>query len=167
MSSRGALPYYTAAWVIGCFIFAAVAWAMDIRAGALVSAAQFLSIYFISLIVGAADSLLFAWLLRVIMRAFRTHSVWLWIPVGACLALLLTLALARVGEAWTASNVPIDGLLGLAFRAVLLAPTVLRRAGLWHLPIEGAATAGVLFLVNRAFDRPNEGETVQAKQSAV
>lgn len=166
MTGRGALPYYTAAWVIGCFIFAAVAWVIDVRAGALVSAAQLLSIYFISLIVGAPDSLLFAFLLRRFIRLFPTHSMWVWMTAGAGLAILVTLALAWLGQTWIQRGIPTVGLLGLAFRAVLLAPMVLRRAGLWYLPVEGAATAGVLCLVNRAFDRPVEGEATTAPRQS-
>ena len=165
MNSKGALPYYVAAWVIGCFIFAAVAWAVDFRAGALVGAAQLLSTYFISLIVGAADSLLFAFLLRKIMRLLRTHSMLAWMIAGAGLAILVTLALAWLGQVWIARGIPTVGLLGLGFRVVLLAPTLLRRTGLWHLPIEGAAMAAVLCLVDRAFDRPAEGAATNATQS--
>src|SRR5277367_66813 len=106
MNSKGALPYYVAAWVIGCFIFAAVAWVVDLRAGALVGAAQLLSTYFISLIVGAADSLLFAFLLRKVMHRVRTHLVWMWMVAGAGLALLVTFVLAGLGQFWIAGGVP-------------------------------------------------------------
>lgn len=165
MNSRGALPYYTAAWVIGCFIFAAVAWVVNLRAGALVGAAQLLSTYFISLIVGAADSLLFAFLLRRIMHTFRTHLIWIWMVAGAGLAILVTFTLAALGQFWIGRGVSTVGLLGLVFRVVLLAPTLLRRAGIWYLPVEGAAMAAVLCLVDRAFDRPAEGEAPSAKQA--
>ena len=165
MNSRGALPYYTAAWVIGCFIFAAVSWIVNLRAGALVGAAQLLSTYFISLIVGAADSLLFAFLLRRVMHTVRTHLIWIWMVAGAGLAILVTFTLAGLGQVWIARSVPTVGVLGLAFRVVLLAPTLLRRAGIWYLPIEGAAMAAVLCLVDRAFDRPPEEEVARVKQA--
>ena len=48
------------------------------------------------------------------------------------------------------------GSLGFLLALVLAGPGLLAHSGLWQVPIEGAATAAVLCLVDWAFDWPDE-----------
>src|SRR6185312_9609690 len=87
MTQRGTLAYYLAAWVIGCFIAALLAWCVGAWYGAYaVNASVLLTEYFLSLIFGAADALLFAFLLRRLMHSWHTYTVWVWLLSGAGIA---------------------------------------------------------------------------------
>ena len=160
MTRRGTLAYYLAAWVIGCFVVSVPLSLEDSSAGPSSRAALFLTTYFFALIFGAADSLLFAFLLRRLMRWLGTHAVWAWLLAGACLALVLALllvwggdAVQRLSEIAGPFQEPMEYVLAL----VWMAPDALRRGGvLWQAPIDGAAGAVVLCLVDRAFNRPEE-----------
>lgn len=161
MTRHGTFAYYLAAWVIGCFAVSLLLWIKDaFSAGSGVSASMLLTGYFFALIFGAVDALLFAFLLRRMMRWWGTHSVWIWLLAGAGLAFILMLTLAESGDIWIRQHLT----LGFTFQVILMGPDALRRAGLWQVPIEGAATAMMLCLVDRAFDRP--GASPEARPSA-
>ena len=156
MTRHGTLAYYLAAWVIGCFIIAAL---FGTTAESPLRAGMLLVTYFFALIGGLVGVLLFAWLLRRAMRLLATHSLWLWAAAGAGLfsALVVGLAFAsdkRPESWWTGVPLALSNLLFGGASAV-------RRTGFWQAPIDGAATAIVLCLVDRAF-RPVEG-TSEAK----
>ena len=151
MTRHGTLAYYLAAWVIGCFIVSLLVWVIAVASGQPLRAAMLLEIYFFALVFGAVDALLFAFLLRRIMR-WGTHS-------------LLALARGRrgrgicAGPAARRSQHRVDQLecsrerTDTHFpRRSLAAPSALRYGGLWQVPIEGAAMAAVLCLVDRAFN---------------
>jgi hypothetical protein len=154
MTRRGTLAYYLAAWVIGCFVVSLLLWAGDALAGDFETAANLLTTYFFSLVFGATAVLLFAFLLRRSMRVLGTQSLWAWLPAGAALAFLLILGLIRAQGALLSIR---SGQFGeILFGAVLKAADALAGRNLWQAPVDGAITAVVLCLVNRAFDRVDE-----------
>jgi hypothetical protein len=163
MTRRGSLAYYLAAWVIGCFVSSLLVWISDAQTGAPVGVATLLAIYFVALFFGALDTLFFAFLLRRVMRWWRTRSVWIWLFTGAGLATGLMLLMIPMYDRLSGSGAWNEGPLGFLLAIILAGPSVIRDSGLWHAPVEGAVTAAVLCLVDRAFDRPAEAS--DAKQS--
>ena len=154
MTRRGTLAYYLAAWVIGCFVVSLLLWAGDALAGDFETASSLLTTYFFSLAFGATAVLLFAFLLRRSMRVLGTHSLWAWLLSGAVLAFLLILGLIRAQSPLLSIR---SGEFGeIFFGAVLKAADALAGRNLWQAPVDGAITAAVLCLVDRAFDRANE-----------
>jgi hypothetical protein len=164
MTRRGTLAYYLAAWVIGCFIVSLLAWAWAARNESSANVAMLLILYFVALAYGAADVLLFAFLLRRLMRLWGTHGIWIWMLAGAGLATGLLWLLLWSGDALTRVS-PLSGQGPIAYLllAFWTAPNALRLAGIWQAPIGGAVTGVVLCLVDRAFNRPVEAG--EAKQS--
>jgi hypothetical protein len=159
MTKRGTLAYYLAAWVIGCFVISLLVWIWAPQDAPLPGPARLLILYFLSLAYGAVDILLFAFLLRCVMRIWGTHNVALWTLAGAVLAAALVRLLLWSGDALTGmTSLSGRGPLGYLLLAFWTAPNALRRAGIWQAPIGGALTAVVLCLVDRAFNRP-AGET--------
>jgi hypothetical protein len=153
MTRRGTLAYYLAAWVIGCFVISALMLAKDLVNGAgNVNGAVLITTYFFALIFGAADALLFAMLLRRVMRLWGTSVVWHWLLAGAAVGLVLML-LVQVDDAWTRWRAPLTGPAGYLFQVFLMAPDALRRSAWWQAPLGGGITAAVLALVDRAFAR--------------
>jgi hypothetical protein len=159
MTRRGTLAYYLAAWVIGCFVLSLMAWAFAApqEGVPLAAPARLLILYFLSLLYGAVDILLFAFLLRRVMRLWGTHNIALWAVNGAIVASVLVRLLLWSGDALVgmtpgSGRGALSGLL-LAFWT---APNALRRAGIWQAPVGGALIAVVLCLVDRAFNRPAE-----------
>jgi hypothetical protein len=154
MTRRGTLAYYLAAWVIGCFVVSLLQWAGEAFAGEIQPASILLTTYFFSLVFGAVAMLLFAFLLRRWMRLLGTHAQWAWVISGAVLGLLVILILIRAQGALLSIR---SGEFGeLLFAAVLKAADSLSGRNFWQAPIDGAITAWVLCLVDRAFSRANE-----------
>jgi Na+/melibiose symporter-like transporter len=150
MTRRGTLAYYLAAWVIGCFVAAVLFFSVTGGAGA----AALLLTYFFTLIVGATDLLIFAFLLRRLMGRLGTHRIGNWALAGAALSSLLMLLFA-----WISSRRPAawgTGALEAVTNVLVGGAEVLRQTGFWQAPVDGAVTAVVLCLVDRAFDRPAE-----------
>jgi len=162
MTRRGTLAYYLAAWVIGCFIVSLLAWAWGAWNESSANVSMFLILYFVALAYGAADVLLFAFLLRRLMRLWWTHNIWIWMLAGAGLATALLWLLLWSGDALTRMS-PLSGRGPVAYLllAFWTAPNALRLAGIWQAPIAGAATGVVLCLVDRAFNRPVESSDAQ------
>lgn len=152
MTRQGTLAYYLAAWVIGCFIVSLLVWFIAVASGQPPRAAMLLEMYFFALVFGAVDALLFAFVLRRIMRWWGTHALWPWLLAGAGVAFALILLLAEANTAWINWNAPVNGPIHIVLEALLAAPSALRYGGLWQVPIEGAAMAAVLCLVDRAFN---------------
>jgi hypothetical protein len=170
MTRRGTLAYYLAAWVIGCFIVAVPLSLMDSSPGQISWAPMFLVTYFYALFFGAVDALLFAFLLRQLMRLFRTHALWAWLLAGMSIAFALTMTIAWGGDLVNLlSDIYITGRLQGLVEEVLamvwLAPAALRHGTVfWQVPIDGAVGGVVLCLIDRAFNRPDE--QVEAHQPA-
>jgi hypothetical protein len=159
MTRRGTLAYYLAAWVIGCFVLSVMAWAFAApqEGVPLAAPARLLILYFLSLAYGALDTLLFAFLLRRVMRLWGTHAIWLWILTGAALGAALVRFLLWSGDVLVgASPLSGGGPLSYLLLAFWTAPNALRLAGIWQAPVGGALIAAVLCLVDRAFNRPAE-----------
>jgi hypothetical protein len=155
MTRDGSLAYYLAAWICGCFFMALGFW-VDVhwpRGGSAQGEfldAGFLAICFFGLILGAAPSLLFGWLLRRLMKVFSVEQLWVWIIAGAGLALLLIGVLGSFGHlARDPRFLPYSALPIWPF--LLVGPVNVLEAGIWAALPVGAATSGVLFAVHRAF----------------
>jgi hypothetical protein len=160
MTRHGSLAYYLAAWICGCFFMAFGFWVNvhRLRGGSSQEVSPdggLLALCFLAFITGAVPSLLFAWLLRRLMGAFRIEQFWLWITAGAVLALVLLKVLSSLGhlarDPWFLPYpiLPIWLLL-------LIGPMTVLDAGIWATLPVGAATAGVLFAVHRAFAAASE-----------
>jgi hypothetical protein len=162
VTRRGTLAYYLAAWVIGSTSVALVLWIIAAVSGEPLSAPMLLRINFLSLIFGAPGSLAFAFLLRRLMRWWGSHDVWKWLVMGAWLAMVPVLLLVPLYERFSRSMNFNPGSPGFVLALILAGPGLLSHSGLWQVPIEGAVTAAVLCLVDRAFDRP--AEAADAKQ---
>jgi hypothetical protein len=161
MTRRGTLAYYLAAWVIGCFVVAFLQWTGAAFAGEIHTASFLLTTYFFALAFGAVAILLFAFVLRRLMRLLGTHALWTWLSVGAILSFLEILALVQAQSALLSIR---SGEFGdFLFAAALKAADALAGRNLWQAPIDGAITAAALCLVDRAFVRSNEA--VEAKHS--
>jgi hypothetical protein len=176
MTRHGTLAYYLAAWVIGCFVVSLPIFASGAGIGQVLRASMLLETYFFALIFGALDALLFAFLLRRSMRLCGTHALWIWVVAGGGLAFVLVLVLGKAFDVWnlweSANFKPDGGVIGSLMALTLFAPDTLRHAGLWQVPIEGAAIAAVLCLVDRAFNNlpaatPVPPATPETKQATV
>src|SRR5207302_9747895 len=154
MTRRGTLAYYLAAWVIGCFVVSLLQWIGEAFAGEIQTASILLTRYFFSLIFGAVTILLFAFLLRRWMRLLGSHAQWAWMLSGGALALVQVFVLIRAQSALLSIR---SGQFGeFLFAAVLNAADALAGHNLWQAPVDGAITAVVLCLVDRAFARADE-----------
>ncbi|HZP32915.1 MAG TPA: hypothetical protein VFB23_06075 [Candidatus Acidoferrales bacterium] len=154
MTRRGTLAYYLAAWVIGCFVVAFLQWVGEAMAGEIHPASILLTTYFFSLIFGALAILLFAFLLRRTLRLLKSHALSMWLLGGALVAFVEILALIHAQNALLSIR---SGEFGeFFFGAVLNAADTLSGHNLWQAPVDGAITAVVLCLVDRAFARSNE-----------
>jgi hypothetical protein len=159
MTKQGTLAYYLAAWVVGCFVVTSLLvlqiWVTGTDYDRTGGFAEVLKVYFVALIFGAVDSLVFAFLLRRIMR--NHGSVWLWMAAGGVLASLLALLFVRLGAA--------DPSLSGSVLMLVLAPSnlIVGMRIWWQVPLDGAAIAAVLFLVNRAFNRAEEQPQAQSR----
>ena len=158
MTRQGSLAYYLAAWVCGCFFMSFTIWfGNELRPTVPRSIPLLFYIYFISLIFGAAMSLLFGFAIRYVASRMAWTRVWYWLAGGAVIAPVLT---GLVG-AISASQL----LKGSGWRAwifvPLMGPYLIAGGGRsWMLLLTspaGAATAWVLFRVQRAFAFPNDG----------
>jgi len=161
MTRRGTLAYYLAAWVIGCFVVSLLQWIGEAFAGEIQTASILLTTYFFSLIFGAVAILLFAFLLRRWMRLLGSYAQWAWMLSGGALALLQMFILIRAQSALLLTR---SGEFGGFLSGTLLKAADVLAGHLWQAPIDGAITAAVLCLVDRAFVRPNEAAT-EPKQS--
>jgi hypothetical protein len=164
MTRQGTLAYYLAAWVIGCFVVAFLAWAGEALAGEIHTASILLTTYFISLVFGAVSILFFAFLLRRLMRSLGTHALWIWFLSGASLAFLLIFALNHARSQLAVlflSVIPLGEFGAIIFAAVFKFVDFFSGRNLWQGPIDGAITALVLCLVDRAFAGASEAAEVK------
>jgi hypothetical protein len=174
MTRRGTLAYYLAAWVVGCFVVSLMT-AVFAQPGAenapVDGPARLLILYFLALLYGAADILLFAFLLRHVMRLFSSHNLLIWMIVGAALGAAAVRILLSAGDVLVGMS-PLTGRGLLSFFLLMFwtAPNALRLAGIWQAPVAGAAIAVVLCLVDRAFNReetePQTDPTASGPRSA-
>jgi hypothetical protein len=155
MNNRGTLAYYLAAWVCGCFFMALAFW-LELQFSRSTSlqgtfqSVSFLGFCFFGLIFGAVPALLFGWILRRSLRSLHRAKIWLWIVVGAGLALGLVLCLGSLGHllqdprALPYSALPI-------WPFLVVGPLAMLDGSIWIMLPAGAVTAAVLFAVHSAF----------------
>jgi hypothetical protein len=160
MTSRGSLAYYLAAWVCGCSFMALAFWIeLQFSRGASLrgtfQGVSFLGFCFFGLFFGAVPALLFAWILRRLLKSFQSARLWLWIVMGAGIAFLLVWCLVALGQVLRDPRaLPYSALPFWPFMVV--GPLALSEGRLWiTLPV-GAATAAILFAVNRTFAQKAE-----------
>jgi len=99
--------------------------------------ARLLVLYFLSLAYGAVDILLFAFLLRRVMRLWGTHNIAIWMVAGAALGAVLVKFLLWSGDALTnMSPLSAHGPISYLLLALWTAPNALRLAASGRLPWE-------------------------------
>ena len=161
MTRRGTLAYYLAAWVIGGLVVSFLQWTGEALSGEIRTASILFTTYFFSLAFGAVAILLFAFLLRRLMRLLGTHAVWAWFLSGAILGWVQMLVFIHAQGALLSIH---SGELGeILFDSVLKAADSLAGRNVWQAPIDGAILAAVLCLIDRAFARVPE--TAEPKHS--
>jgi hypothetical protein len=153
MTRTGSLAYYAAAWVIGCFVLTSVGSFADLLHGQTFGIKEFLGYSFISMVVGALDSILYAFSLRNLMHLRSARVLVEWIAAGAAIAYLLTALLTWAGLAFTASSLYRGSLGEFLFEAIFLGPVEVWKGSAWITLASGAITGWILFLIDRAFTK--------------
>jgi hypothetical protein len=171
MTRHGTLAYYLAAWIVSCPAVALFCWGIAaVRSGVghAFSRGSFLFLFellFFALMFGAGDALLFAFILRRLMRLIGARNAATWAMAGAVLAIALVFAL---GAAWDrlsdstwfgSQNAPPQGLASFAITFLFEGPRDIWNVGWWQVPIEGAGIGAVLGLIDRAFNAAAAGAT--------
>jgi urea transporter len=183
MTRHGTLAYYLAAWIVGCPAVALFCWgivAVRLGMGNAFSGGNLLVLFellFFALMFGAGDSLLFAFILRRLMRLIVTRNAAIWAMAGAVLAFALVFALGvawdRLSDStWFGLRNGPQGLASFAITLLFEGPRDIWNVGWWQVPIEGAGIGAVLGLIDRAFNpatvaiaSPRDNETAQAGQT--
>lgn len=153
MTRRGSLAYYLAAWVCGCFFMSATIWFSSLWLPTARSVSDLLFVYFLYLMNGVLPMLLFGFVLRRAAKGMGLTHTWQWLVAGAVLTPALT-ALLGMMSSWHAVQ-------GAGWRdwvsSYLLSTRANQVPPRW-MPVitapAGAATAWVLFRIDRAFSRP-------------
>ena len=149
MTRHGTLAYYLAAWIIGCPVVGLFYWLIgSVQAGSANSSALFEFVFF-ALMVGAADAILFAFVLRRVMHSTGVRSVALWTLAGAVLAFALIFVFA---QAWYKLHGGSQSAASFALTVFFAGPGAIWNVGWWQAPIEGAGLGAVLGLIDRAFN---------------
>ncbi|HEY4740588.1 MAG TPA: hypothetical protein VIH76_08345 [Candidatus Acidoferrales bacterium] len=153
MTRRGSLAYYLAAWICGC-LFMSVAICVKDRnalAGADFSAAvRLMYFYFFSLMLGFAPALIFGFLLRRSAALLGPKHPSIWVAAGAMIAAVLVAAIGGWNRNAMAVAHPRMFPTGLVF-ALTGGLGFTYDEGWWLAIPVGAATAYVLYRIDRAF----------------
>lgn len=172
MTRQGTLAYYLAAWVIGCPVVALLVWLTASWKSGSASSSLLLEYCFFALMSGVLHVLLFAFILRRAMRPLAARNLALWSLAGAVLSLGLVAYVVWLGDRVAASIH--HGMGDLIYSLFLAGPAAVWSWGWWQAPVDGAAVAAVLCLIDRAFNSgaaeataapPAEGKATQAGQS--
>lgn len=159
MTPRGSLAYYLAAWVCGCFFMAVTIWmASALHPIESRTASLLLYLYFLSLMFGAIMSLLLGFLLRRLATEMGWKFTWHWLAGGAVLAPILTVLLGAAASSHALQNSSWRNWIFIPLARTYLLNGGDRWAALLAAPA-GAATAWVLFRVDRAFRMASENKT--------
>jgi hypothetical protein len=152
MTRRGSLAYYLAAWIIGCVFMSLAIWLRD-APGAAVGPLSFrtgfgvLLLCFYGLVFGACAALLGAFLLRRVALWLKWDEPVAWVAAGAGLATLLIALLGSWGRRLTDA----PRLAPKWIQFATFGPKIVLDAGWWLAIPVGAATAFVLYRIDRAF----------------
>jgi len=160
MAQRGSLVYYLASWICGG-LFLTVAMYLQERAspeglgiGPTGAGAAIITTYFLVLAFCAFLSVVFAFLLRLVMVLLHAEKLWEWVAAGALLSLPLTWAVR-----WASGATDTSGLQGAGRQIAVFLFLGLRGIAERH-PLLGlpaaALNAAVLFLIHRAFAERSE-----------
>ena len=155
MTRRGSLVYYLASWICGG-LFLTLAMYLQERAspqgigiGPTGAGVAIITTYFLVLVFCAFLSVVFALLLRLSMDWLRAERLWQWARAGAILAMPMTWGVRLASRATDAA-----GLQGAGRQIAVFLFLGVRGIAENHpflgLPV-AALTAGVLFLIHRAF----------------
>jgi hypothetical protein len=154
MTRHGSLAYYLAAWVCGCFFMTICLVGTPHRPHFGSSMIRdILLLYFLALWLGAFTSLLFGFFLRRIALWLGFRTTWQWLVGGGILAPIL---IGALGSIFLLGGRAANALLAI-YLYVLFAPGLVIQQGIgsvWRIALAGAATAFVLFRVQRAFALP-------------
>ena len=155
MTRHGSLAYYLAAWACGCFFMSISLWlAFTLGSGRYGSISQqgatqnFWLFCFFGWVLGAGTSILDAFLLRRAAHALKLRTARAWVALGSVLIVALVFALGGLAR-WVTPSSPIVG--AMLEYYFLQAPGLILDAGWWISIPAGAATALILFRVDRAF----------------
>jgi hypothetical protein len=157
MTRRGSLVYYLASWICGG-LFLTIAMFLQERAspqgmgmGPTGAGAAIITTYFLVLIFCAFLSVVFAFLLRLVMRMLHAESMWQWVLAGTALAMPMVFVVR-----WASRVMDSSGMQGIGREIAVLLFLGVRGIAENHpllgLPV-AAMTAGVLFLIHRAFSQ--------------
>jgi predicted membrane-bound dolichyl-phosphate-mannose-protein mannosyltransferase len=157
MTRRGSLVYYLASWICGG-LFLTVAMYLQEKAspqgmgmGPTGAGAAIITTYFLVLVFCAFLSVVFAFFLRLIMRLLHAESLWQWVLAGTALSMPIVWVV-RWASWWMDSS----GVQGVGREIAVLLFLGVRGIAENHpllgLPV-AAMTAGILFLIHRAFGR--------------
>ena len=170
MTRRGSLAYYLAAWVCGSSFMSFALW-LEIafsRSGSLhdlFSEVGLFAIFFFGLIFGVVPSLLFGWLLRRFSNVFHVEQLWIWIAAGAALSYGLMWLLAGLAHlARDPRYLPYSALPIWPF--LLTGPAAVAEGNMWVVLPVGAATSSVLFFVDLAFGKKQDGDGATSASGA-
>jgi hypothetical protein len=154
MTRRGSLAYYLAAWICGTVFMSICVWAREVfRSSPAESALPkqaaigLLFVCFYGLLLGAVAALAIAFLLRVIMKRLAWRGTLQWMAAGAVLTPAVILALGYGGLAVSGQQL----LKTPVMTFISIGPATVLSAGWWLAIPAGAATAYVLFRIDRAF----------------
>ena len=159
MTRRGSFAYYSAAIVCGCFFIAAAYHVHSVwMYGAGESwARDFLFAYFLTIIGGFLSTLLFAFLLRRVLRALRWQAGWQWLVAGAVIGVALLWVLTRLGYFIEATHFSAGMQLAKSVLMFpLVGPVMFSATPFWLPPLPFVATAWLLHRIYRAFEPPAE-----------
>jgi hypothetical protein len=160
MTRRGSLVYYLASWICGG-LFLTLAMYLQERAspqgigiGPTGAGVAIITTYFLVLVFCAFLSVIFAFLLRLTMDWLRAERLWQWALAGAILAMPMTWGVRLASRATDAAGVQGAGR-QIAVFLFLGVRGIAENHPFLGLPV-AALTAGVLFLIHRAFSQKAE-----------
>jgi len=164
MTRRGSLAYYLAAWICGCFFMSLAICFRDglaLVGASIPLAARFIQFYFFALILGAAPALFGALLLRRMVILLGRNRPVIWTIAGA----LITAGLVIAVGGWARNTLGI--LRSRAYPAELVFALTgglvfVSVEGWWLAIPAGAATAYILYRIDRAFTPQSVGDQPSA-----
>lgn len=153
MTRRGSVAYYLASWVCGCTFIGILVWIASLFQSSASRATGLLFVVIsLSLMSGAVASLLFGFFLRRTANGLHWNCAWQWVIGGAIIAPLLIALLGAIAS----PNAQGSGWRGWLFSS-LSGAYMINGGHNWKLSLlaapAGAATAWVLFRIDRAFSK--------------